>query len=556
MIGVLAKNDEASVVDEFFQLFKTPWEFYDQHGSYDVVIATCDEIPENLNARVLVVYSSHAVAGDTQVGIATESLRKGDWLEWHGAEIPIYGDAASFAVVGQLLVKRKGTDEVVGAAIEGYRHLTVRVGYDLFSEVAFLLTLGQPTENARIPTLDIHISLLRTIIVNAGVLLIEITPMPAGYDFMACLTHDVDFVGIRDHKWDHTMWGFLYRCLLGSLVKALKGKLAWSKCMLNWRAALSLPLVHVGLREDFWLEFDRYMQIEKGLGSTFFFIPFKNVAGALGCSQAPKRRAAQYDIGGMQEQVRHLVESGCEVGVHGIDAWRDTLHARSEIERIRHVTGVSELGIRMHWLYWDENSSTSLETAGFSYDSSFGYNHAIGFRAGTTQAFCPIGTEHLLELPLNIQDTAMFYSDRMELSESDALAACKQLIGSTLLFGGALTVNWHTRSLSPERLWGDFYTKLLEELQTHRVRFGTAAEIVRWFRRRRALQFVAVRFEDNRLLVNLADGSSTPVPSFNLRIYHSPGATERLAVPGVAAYTDVECNGDALLEIPYAELAI
>ena len=41
--------------------------------------------------------------------------------------------------------------------------------------------------------------------------------------------------------------------------------------------------------------------------------------------------------------------------------------------------------------------------------------------------------------------------------------------------GGALTVNWHTRSLSPERLWGDFYKELLAEIQTHRVWFGTAA---------------------------------------------------------------------------------
>jgi hypothetical protein len=554
MIGVLAKNNEASVVDEFFELFKTPWEFYDAHSSYDVVVATCDQIPEALNARVLVVYSSHAVAGDAQVGIATESMHRGDWLEWHGAEIPIYGDVAALGAVGQLLVKRRGTQEVVGAAIEGSRYLTVRVGYDLFSEVAFLLSFGQPPENGLIPTLDIHISLLRTIIVNAGVPLIEITPAPAGYDFMACLTHDVDFVGIRDHKWDHTMWGFLYRCLAGSLGKALKGRLAWSKCILNWKAALSLPLVHLNLRDDFWLEFDRYIQIEKGLGSTFFFIPFKNVAGALGPSQAPKRRAAQYDVAGMQEQVRELVDSGCEVGVHGIDAWRDTPSARSEFGRLSQVTGVSELGIRMHWLYWDENSSKSLEAAGFSYDSTFGYNHAVGFRAGTTQAFSPVGTEHLLELPLNIQDTAMFYSDRMELSEADALVACKRLISSNLLFGGVLTVNWHTRSLSPERLWGDFYRKLLEELQTHRVRFGTAAEIVRWFRQRRALHFDSVRFEDNRVLVNLADSSSAPTPPFNLRIYHSPSASGDLAVPDVAAYTDVECNGEAALEIPYTEL--
>ncbi len=87
--------------------------------------------------------------------------------------------------------------------------------------------------------------------VTAGVAFVEIPPVPAGYDFIGCLTHDVDFVGIKDHRFDHTMWGFLYRCFVVSLIRALRGKLEWSKCLLNWKAGLSLPLVHLGLRDDF-----------------------------------------------------------------------------------------------------------------------------------------------------------------------------------------------------------------------------------------------------------------------------------------------------------------
>jgi hypothetical protein len=554
VIGVLAKDSETRVVSEFFQLFKTPWEFYDPENTYDAVVATCYELPQFLNTQILLIYSSQSVSSDARVALTAEPRKGGDWLEWHGTEIPIYGDLAAFASAGQPLLKTKRTDVVVGSSIEGPPCLTVRVGYDLFSEVAFLLSAGQPPENGHIPTLDLHISLLRTIIVNAGAPLVEIPPVPAGYDFMACLTHDVDFVGVRDHKWDHTMWGFLYRCLVGSFVKALKGKLTWSKCMVNWKAAITLPLVHMGLRDDFWLEFDRYVEIERGLGSTFFFIPFKNAPGGLERGQAPKRRAARYDVAQIQETLRHLVESGCEVGVHGIDAWRDAASAASEFGKIQQSSGVSELGIRMHWLYWRTSSSQCLAATGFAYDSTFGFNHAIGFRAGTTQPFCFVGTENLLELPLNIQDTAMFYSDRMELSESDALAACKGLIGSSLLFGGVLTVNWHTRSLSPERQWGDFYMNLLEELHTHRVRFGTAAEIVKWFRQRRRLQFESVRFDGDCVFVNLAGESSVPTTPFNLRVYHRCSTPKNLAVPDSVLHTEVVCNGKATVEIPCAEL--
>lgn len=33
-------------------------------------------------------------------------------------------------------------------------------------------------------------------------------PAPACSQFIACTTHDVDFTGIREHKFDHAVWGF------------------------------------------------------------------------------------------------------------------------------------------------------------------------------------------------------------------------------------------------------------------------------------------------------------------------------------------------------------
>jgi hypothetical protein len=554
MIGVLSKNGEAGSVREFFELFKTPWEFYVPGRAYDVVIATCEEVPANVSTRLLIIYNSGETGIDDEIGgVATESKRGCEWLEWNEVEFPVYGNVAVLQAVGQALVRRKGKDEaVVGVEVSGPTRTIVRIGVDLFQEVSFLLSQGQPAENAHTPTLDIHISMLRTIMVRLGISFIEIPPVPAGYDFMGCLTHDVDFVGIRDHKFDHTMWGFMYRCFVGSLIRALSGKLPWSGCLTNWKAGLSLPLVHLGLREDFWLEFDRYMQIERGLGSTFFFIPFKNLPGTLDSGAAPQRRAAKYDVAEMKDQVLQLLKNGFEVGLHGIDAWQNSESAHAELCRIREVTGQADVGIRMHWLYWTEKSPRVLEQAGLAYDSTFGYNDAVGFRAGTTQAFCPLGADSLLELPLNIQDTAMFYSDRMELSETEALNACQRLIHSTLLFGGALTVNWHTRSLSPERLWGDFYAKLLQEIQAHRVWFGTAAEIVQWFRARRALRFDSAQFRENSAHVALSNAHLHREPSFTVRIHHPHMGPDESRLPAcMPAHTDAQWNGEEVLEVAY-----
>jgi len=44
VIGVLSAPDHRKVVEEFFELFKTPWEFYRRGPAYDVVIATTDPL--------------------------------------------------------------------------------------------------------------------------------------------------------------------------------------------------------------------------------------------------------------------------------------------------------------------------------------------------------------------------------------------------------------------------------------------------------------------------------------------------------------------------------
>ena len=38
MIGVIAKTGQTATVEEFFELFKTPWEFYREASRYDVLL--------------------------------------------------------------------------------------------------------------------------------------------------------------------------------------------------------------------------------------------------------------------------------------------------------------------------------------------------------------------------------------------------------------------------------------------------------------------------------------------------------------------------------------
>ena len=40
MIGVLSNAAEARAVEEFFELFKTPWEFFVPGRRYDLLVST------------------------------------------------------------------------------------------------------------------------------------------------------------------------------------------------------------------------------------------------------------------------------------------------------------------------------------------------------------------------------------------------------------------------------------------------------------------------------------------------------------------------------------
>lgn len=543
MIGVITRDGEDRAAREFFQLFKTPWEFYVPGQVYELVITTTGKRPDDICASLIVVYGSGNTRVDTQTGVAGKSLPGHELLEVPDGDIPLYGNVQTFEPVGRPVLVTKGGRGVVGMELEYANQALVRVGYDLFQEVEFLLSQGQPPENAHIPTLELHASFLRRTMVEAGIAFVEIPPTPAGYDFTACLTHDVDFTGIREHKFDSTMFGFIYRAFVGSFVATLKGKMAWAKCWTNWNAVFSLPFVYGGAKEDFWLEFDRYMEIEKELGSTFFFIPFKERPGTREGRPAPKRRGAKYDLSKIAGQVRNLVNSGCEIGLHGIDAWQGAAKAQLEAAPIRELVGRPEVGIRMHWLYFDQNSPKALEEAGFSYDSTFGYNDAVGFRGGTAQVFSMPPSDSFLELPLTIQDTALFYPGRMHLSEKEAMDSCQQIIGQLVRFGGAMTVNWHTRSLSPERLWGDFYQELIGEVQKRSVWFATAAEVVDWFRMRRALRFEKVQFTENGLRLKIDAPPHGALPPFFVRVHH-PKA-------GFQTGSSVSSNGPVYSDIPW-----
>jgi peptidoglycan/xylan/chitin deacetylase (PgdA/CDA1 family) len=547
MIGVLINESETDIVSEFFELFKTPWEFYDQNKNYDVLISTRNDF-HTADSKLIIYFSAVQSDSDNAENIKVEPLNNEKYLKFENAIIPIYGNLAEIRGKGQPFLQVKDNTIAAGLKIEDAKRSVIRIGYELFEEVEYLLSVGQPPENAIIPTLELHISLLRRLILGAGVSFVEIPPVPADYNFIVCLTHDIDFIKISDHKFDHTMFGFIYRATLGTLIEFIKKKRSLRELYLNWMAVFKLPFIYLGIVDDFWFKFDRYMELENNVDgkSTFFMIPFKNRMGQKVTANIASRRAARYDVMDIPETIKKLVSSGFEVGLHGIDAWHDVAVARVEKARIASVSGKTDIGIRVHWLCFNQNTHTVLDEAGFTYDSTFGYNNAAGYRAGTSQAFKPLSVNTLYELPLNIQDTALFNPKHMALSKKTAWKLCKEIINNTSKYGGILTILWHDRSLSPERLYEDFYIKLLKYLKSHNVWFATGTDACNWFQSRRNTKFEQVKVSGNRIKIQLKS-EETKQPPIRLRFYHSvkqKDSSDFLQITNIK-YTDIPWRNES-----------
>jgi peptidoglycan/xylan/chitin deacetylase (PgdA/CDA1 family) len=517
MIGVLAKPEMALAVQEFFELFKTPWEWYIPGRAYDVIISSCDEVPE-VSGKLLIVFGSTPRPIDARLEIVAGRRSQSAILSNGHASLPIYRGVVALQHNGKGAVCLTEGPEAFGLVIKSAGSTIIRLGYDLFEEVRFLLSESQPIELASIPTADIHIRMLRGWILGADICVLEIPPVPVGAEFIACLTHDIDFVGIRNHKLDHSMWGFVYRATIGGIYNVVRGRLSFARLMRSWRAVLSVPLVHLGWAKDFWEPFEWYLEAEKGLPSTYFLIPFKRRPGDKVPGLHGARRATAYDVSDLKQWVPALRAEGCELGVHGIDAWHCAEKGRDELGRVASLTGCEISGIRMHWLLQDANTPATLERAGYGYDSTIGYNETVGYRSGTGQVFRPLGAVTLLELPMHIQDGALFYPKRLDLTEQEAEKRCEILIENARGFGGVLTLLWHDRSHAPERFWGDFYVRLIQKLKSHGCWFGSASQVVGWFRKRRQVRFEVGEMGGVSLIRIHSEGGESQ-PALRVRVY-------------------------------------
>jgi len=407
---------------------------------------------------------------------------------------------------------------------------------DFFAQVSEMLNCGKHHNHE--PTCEIILDRLRKRLQQFAPL-VEIPPVPWGYSFIVAVTHDVDVMSTREQSWLSIGYA-VYTCLR-------HGRIA---------DALRIFLAKFGWGADPWNQFDHWMTLEQEMKirSTFFFVPFKDRPGI----SSPGIRAVGYKLD--RAVIESLLSGGWEIGVHGIDNWTNRAKGDEELRRFKEF-GTSRVGTRVHWLLFGEETWKTLDEAGFYYDSTFGYNEDIGFRAGTLQVYRPRASKVLLELPLHIQDSALLGSfcellsdcgwrraPCLHLGEEEAKRRCDKIAAYAREYGGVVTVLWHPETIAPPRKWISLFRHLVSEAMESKAWVTRATDAVEWFRMRREARLTCVR-EGNIVAIRVSSlRFDVDIPLLVARL-HVPGdVVESVGGEFVKHrnYVDIKCDKEQI----------
>jgi peptidoglycan/xylan/chitin deacetylase (PgdA/CDA1 family) len=244
-------------------------------------------------------------------------------------------------------------------------------------------------------------------------------------------------------------------------------------------------------QDPFWT-FERWMDEEAahGFRSTFYF-----------CAPRPARRHPYDPTYHLSDPLRfrgsritvgallgELAAQGFEVGLHG--SYLSHLSGpelQEQRRQIEDVLGSPVSGLRQHFLRFDVRETwAAQEAAGFAYDSTLGYNEALGFRASIASPFHPWdaatqSARRILELPLTAMDGTLFRT--LKLSPELAARRMREHLEDVEACGGLAVVLWHPNATDAERFpgWWDCYRETLAHVKARSAWVTTGREIASWW---------------------------------------------------------------------------
>ena len=382
----------------------------------------------------------------------------------------------------------------------------VTIGIDIFKETGYLLSghldtirdsLDEKTKREIIskPIVDFLENLLYISILNAcdrlRIPLVQKSYWPDNKSFAVCLTHDVDELKKT------------YQYISRPVFCLMRGDIRGFKVQLN------TFIQKMKGKEPYWT-FEDIIAIEKQFQakSTYFILKesgkprlfSRNTWSVYG-------RNRSFESAEMQTLVRILKANGDEIGIHGsFFSHQNPDLLTEETRELERLIGDTIIGTRQHHLHLDIPKTWEYQVqAGLKYDSSLGFNFALGFRWGTSFPFLPNygkGIIPILEIPLIIMDNYLETFKNKDLVWLPLAEEIKR-------YKGVLTLLWHPRIFNTTEFPDarDTYIKINQYCQEKGAWITRAGDIYRWLSMRNKQTF-SCSFRDSTCTIILNDNSN------------------------------------------------
>jgi hypothetical protein len=167
------------------------------------------------------------------------------------------------------------------------------------------------------------------------------------------------------------------------------------------------------------------------------------------------------------EKLRGLIARGHEVGVHpSYSSWNDAARLGEERKAVGSLVQSAVRACRQHWMRFSwAHTWAAQEAAGFSLDSTLGFNDRPGFRVGAALRHHPwnprTASAHAFEvLPLIVMDSHLY--DYAELDSQARGRRLRHFVDEVRAVGGEAAILWHPHTLSTDYGWQGGFEEMLE----------------------------------------------------------------------------------------------
>ena len=154
-------------------------------------------------------------------------------------------------------------------------------------------------------------------------------------------------------------------------------------------------------RINFWSDkrinrLEEVMALERSMDipATYFFV----MRPGLGVA---------YKAGKAAPVIKKILAAGFGAGVHGM-AYNDLPAMQEEYNTFKTISGLSNFGVRMHYLRSDEDTRNKLSQTGYTFDST-SYDIADPYRAG-----------NMMEFPISVMDVYCVRPDHKTIDNAKA----------------------------------------------------------------------------------------------------------------------------------------